>query len=99
MKKLAAHNPKRIKLGIGAVRDGEGTPIIEKERALDHLGRFWGNKFQERSINDEEAKAFTKHFSNKFPCINWHVRFLEFCMIIMAAKSSTPGPDGTPYSA
>ena len=99
MKKLAMHNPKKTKLGIEAVRNEEGTPILEKEKALDHLGRHWGCKFQERQINAREADAFTRHFSNKFPSIGWYIWFLEFSMIIMSAKHSSPGPDGIPYAA
>ena len=81
------HNPRDV------VRDDECIPILEKTEAYDHLSEFWGKRFKQKTISEDEAAAFTQIFSNKFPMIGWCVRFLEFCSIVMTTKKAAPGPD------
>jgi exonuclease III len=99
MKQLSRHNPKRRKLGIEAVRGHDGIPILEKDKAFKHLSEYWGQKFEEKPINEIEARQFTKKFSRQFPRVPWKLTFVAFVNIVLACRKSAPGPDGVPYSA
>ena len=61
------HNPKRRRIGIEAVRGEDGTPIFGKDESMEHLGRFWGEKFKAVSIEEDGAREFVAKFSVKFP--------------------------------
>ena len=98
-KKLALHNPKRRKQGIEAVRGENGEPISEKTLADDFLGKYWGDKFKEKRIEEEETKRFTRNCPKRFTCLQWVLSFITFASIVTDCKKSPPGPDGIPYRA
>jgi hypothetical protein len=64
MAKLARHNLKARKLGINAVKDVDGTPILNRHAAYQYLGEYWGEKFKEKSIDEEGALEFTTFWSS-----------------------------------
>ena len=97
---LARHNPKRQRIGIGAVRGDDGEPIFDQAEVQSRLGNFWGTKFEEKSINTEKAKSFCRQFSNPIPKdVAWILPFQLFVLLLGRLKKSAPGPDGIPYGA
>eukprot|EP00973_Karenia_brevis_P056246 7821880-Karenia_brevis.AAC.1 len=87
------------KLGIEAVRDDKGQPLFDKAEADDYLSQHWGRRFAENPIEEQEAIAFTRHFSRRFPPTQWLADFAPFACVVADCKISAPGPDGIPYAA
>ena len=97
LQKLMVHNPKRRRLGIAAVKDTEGNIIYGKDDSQRFLGKFWGNKFEEKPIDEFKAGIFVKKFSKMFPDTCWVMSWLCFLSMMTGLSKSSPGPDGIAY--
>ena len=98
VRELMVHNPKRRRLGIGAVRKEDGNVINDRDESMDYLGKFWGKKFEASQIEEDSAKNFVQRFARKFPETTWTMGWLAFMSLMASLKNSAPGPDGIPYS-
>ena len=77
LQKLMVHNPKRRRICIAAVRDNEGNTIYGKDDSQRFLGRFWGEKFKEKQIDESQALIFVRKFSQTFPETCWIMSWLN----------------------
>ena len=96
-KKLSRFNPKKNSIGVDAVYDKDERPILDKDKATDFLGKFWGEKMKATNIESEKAQEFVAEFSNPFPRIEWQLSLIQFVVLLSCLKMSAPGPDGIPY--
>ena len=98
LERLAAHSPKRRKLGIRAIIDDNNMPILDNSAACDVVCNYWGRNFQEKPIDDNLARAVLSTHSQRFPECNYIMDEPEFYELTDIYRRSQPGPDGIPYA-
>ena len=87
------------RLSLNSVRDMEGNIILDPLEAASYLRHYWQEVFSKRDIDEDLAALAIAHTTPFSSTHCWDIKVESILHIVSAGKSSSPGPDGIPYSA